>query len=393
MVGGATTVGIPEIHYSFPGRLGVSGIGNTAWQQVRGLVRQGERVHVHCGTLERPLDGVASLHESFRVLGRRVPYRILGNDRMFDVHDRLVARRLRDAPVDSVLHGWPLGSLASLRVARRRGIRTFLERPNTHTRFAYEIVAKEVARLGLRLPPSHSHAPNAARLAREEAEYAAADVLLCPSEFVARTFLREGFPGAKTAIGHYGYDPDQFRPGPDRRPGGGLNAVFIASGEPRKGLHFALEAWVKSDAARNGLLEIYGEFIPEYRDSLAALLRHPSIRERGFTRNVAAAMQEADILILPSIEEGSALVTYEARACGCVLVVSDATGAPCDHMQNGLVHVAGDVAGLQEHLSLLHRDRGLLARLRGASLAGVSALTWDAAAEGLVRTYRRTPAH
>lgn len=387
------TVGKPyavsEIHYSFPGRIGVSGIGNIAWQHVRGLVQQGQRVHLHCGTLERPLEGVASLHESFRVLGWRIPYRLLGNDRMFDVHDRVVARRLRRAPAGSMLHCWPLGSLASLRAARRHGIRTVLERPNTHTRFAYDVVAKEVARLGLVLPASHSHAPNAARLAREEAEYAAADVLRCPSEFVARTFLREGFHEAKIAIGHYGYDPEHFRPAPEEQQGGGgLKAVFVASGEPRKGLHFALEAWVKSEAARDGRFEIYGRFIPEYRNSLVALLKHPSVHEMGFTSDVAAAMQRADVLILPSVEEGSALVTYEARACGCVLVVSDATGAPCDHMQNGLVHAAGDVAAVQEHVSLLHRDRGLLARLREASLGGIAKLTWDEAAARLVGTYR-----
>jgi glycosyltransferase involved in cell wall biosynthesis len=109
----------------------------------------------------------------------------------------------------------------------------------------------------------------------------------------------------------------------------------------------------------------------------------------GFTSDVAAAMQKADVLILPSVEEGSALVTYEARACGCVLVVSDATGAPCEHMQNGLVHAAGDVAAVQEHISLLHRDRELLARLRKSSLASVGKLTWTEAAAKLVGIYRK----
>ena len=33
------------------------------------------------------------------------------------------------------------------------------------------------------------------------------------------------------------------------------------------------------------------------------------------------------VLVLPSIEEDSALVTYVARASGCVLLVSDAAGA------------------------------------------------------------------
>jgi len=68
-------------------------------------------------------------------------------------------------------------------------------------------------------------------------------------------------------------------------------------------------------------------------------------------------MRQSDVLVLPSLEEGSALVTYEARGSGCVLLVSDAAGAVCKHMENALVHPAGDVAELAKHISMLHEDR------------------------------------
>ena len=54
-------------------------------------------------------------------------------------------------------------------------------------------------------------------------------------------------------------------------------------------------------------------------------------------------MRKSNILVLSSIEEGSALVTSEARASGCVLLVSEAAGAICTHMENALVHRVGDV--------------------------------------------------
>ena len=75
-------------------------------------------------------------------------------------------------------------------------------------------------------------------------------------------------------------------------------------------------------------------------------------------------MRAADVLVLPSFEEGSALVTYEARAAGCVLAVSDRTGAPATHGHDALVHPAGDVAALQGHLGALHRDGALREALR-----------------------------
>ena len=73
------------------------------------------------------------------------------------------------------------------------------------------------------------------------------------------------------------------------------------------------------------------------------------------------------MLLLPSIEEGSALVTYEAQVAGCVPLVSTAAGAMLDHDVHGLVHEAGDVATLTAQLDLLAGDPGTLERLRAGA--------------------------
>jgi glycosyltransferase involved in cell wall biosynthesis len=98
-------------------------------------------------------------------------------------------------------------------------------------------------------------------------------------------------------------------------------------------------------------------------------------------------MRESDVFVLPSVEEGSALVTYEARACGAVLVVSHATGARCLDGVEGLVHAPGDVAALTAHLRALSTDPKLLRRLRRTSLAGIGELSWAGAGAELVRIY------
>ena len=107
----------------------------------------------------------------------------------------------------------------------------------------------------------------------------------------------------------------------------------------------------------------------------------------GFVDDPAAVLREADVLVLPSVEEGSALVTYEAQACGCVLVVSDAAGARCDHGRHGLVHSAGDVCTLTTHLRMLDQNPGLLAQMRATVIAERERLTWDAAAADLTGVY------
>lgn len=324
-------------------------------------------------------------------LGRwRIPYRLIGKNRMCALHDRRVARWLaRHAGEIDLVHAWPTAARHTIRVAHQHGLPVLLERPNAHTRYAYTAVAEESRRLGMVLPPGSEHAFDAEVLSREEAEYAAADFLLCPSDFVARTFRDEGYPAAKLLRHQYGYAEGQFHPpSPRAVKTDGLVVLYAGICNPRKGLHHALTAWFASGAAERGTFLVCGNFLPSYRERIASLLEHPSVHVLGLRRDLADIMRRSDVFVLPTVEEGSALVTYEARACGCVLAVSDASGAVCEHGVNALVHPMRDVEALTQHFAQLDRDRALLEQLRTASLATTKDLTWTAAGEKLVATYR-----
>jgi len=366
----------------------------TAWHQVAGLIAQGVRVHLYAGSCEKGLRGLSSLHQTLVVSGLKLPYRLIGHKRAMAIHDKIVARALRRI-VDKIdiIHCWPSGSLETLKTAQDLGIKTVLERPNTHTRYAMEVVAQECKRLGIKMPPSHSHTFDAARLKREEEEFALADKLLCPSQFAARTFLDMGFTKDRIALHRYGFDPSVFNvssdslSSADKHP---FRMIFVGSCEPRKGLHYALDAWLTSKACANGIFYICGKYIPGYRELLADKLARPSIKEVGFLSNVAPLMRNCHALVLPTIEDGFGLVTCEARACGCVLLVSNAACEACEHMKTGLVHEAGDVDTLRHNIDLLASDRKLLSQLRNNSLATAHEWTWEKAAECLIDIYRRT---
>jgi len=226
-------------------------------------------------------------------------------------------------------------------------------------------------------------------LSKEEEEYREAFRILCPSDFVLKTFVDRGYPRPKLLRHFYGVDAHLFRPnGKPGEPHKGLTVLFVGVCAVRKGVHFALEAWLRSPASKEGRFLIAGEFLPAYKEKLAPMLADPSVQVLGHRKDVAELMRNADILVLPSIEEGSALVTSEARASGCVLLVSDAAGAICSHMQNALVHRAGDVDALTEHITVLQEDRLLLARLRAESLRTVPDITWDSAGVRLLQLYR-----
>jgi glycosyltransferase involved in cell wall biosynthesis len=323
----------------------------------------------------------------------RLPYRLVGTARAVALHDRIVARRLRKlmGKID-IVHTWPTGALETLKTAAQLGIPTVLERPNANTRFAMEVVQQECERLGVALPPDHEHAFDKQKLEKEEAEYRLATRLLCPSDFVVKTFLDKGYPKEQLVRHIYGYDANVYFPDSQRvaDPRSGLTMLFVGVCAVRKGVHFALEAWLNSPASQTGTFLIAGEFLPAYQEKLAPLLAHPSVKVLGHRNDVADLMRRSDILVLPSIEEGFGLVITEAMGCGCVPLASEACTEICSHMKTGLMHRIGDVEALTEQITLLHKDRALLARLRAASQAALPALTWTAAGSILLDVYRET---
>ena len=379
-----------RVLYSFPHKLGAERICYAAWQHVQGLAQAGAEVLVFPGVLHRPLPAGVRVRPTLSRGKLRIPYKLLGRLGACGLHDWIVARRLPAlAGKIDLIHAFPLGALRTLRMAKRLGIPTVLERCNAHTEYAYRIVREECARLGLQMPRGHEHDFNARVLKHEEAEYGAADHLFCPSEFVAGTFLKRGFSAGRLARFQYGCDSRCQPPVSPRDAKQGLTVLFAAGCAPRKGLHYALEAWLKSSAHEKGTFLVVGEFIPGYAEKLAPLLAHPSVKRLGFRKDLPDVMRSSDILILPSIEEGSALVTYDARVSGCVLLVSDASGAVCQNGENALVHSVGDVPALAGHLTALDRDRGLLERLRTSSLKTAGDLSWSAAGVKMLAEYRR----
>ncbi len=381
-----------RVLYSFPNKLGADRICYTAWQQVNWVAAAGADVTVFAGGVVRPLNAGVKAFTTLARGGLRIPYKVLGSRRALALHDYIVAGRIRKlAGHFDIVHTWPSGALRTLRTAAALGIATVLERPNAHTRFAIEVVKKECERLGLAMPAGHEHAENPRKVLLEEEEFWLANRLLCPSDFVAKTFLDEGFSQGRLARHQYGYDESAYFPALTRRPASqGLTMLFVGGCAPRKGLHYALEAWLQSPASRDGEFLIAGSFIPGYAEKLASMLSHPSVKVLGHRKDVPELMRNSDVLVLPTIEEGSALVTSEARGSGCVLLVSEAAGAICKHMENSLVHRVGDIPMLTRHITMLHEDRGFLERLRSASLSTLSELTWATAGVRLLDVYRET---
>jgi glycosyltransferase involved in cell wall biosynthesis len=381
-----------RVLYSFPLRLGAGRICTTAWYQINGLQEAGAEVLAFPASICRSFAGDVKVSPTLEKGKLRLPFRIVGAMRAGVLHDHIVSRRLEKmAGTIDLIHTWPMGALETLKTAKRLGIPTVLERCNAHTGFAMEVVQKECDRLGITLPPDHEHAYNAEKLRKEEEEYRLATRLLCPSEFVVKTFVDKGYPREQLARHIYGYDEKVYFPSNEPRdPKRGLTMISVGVCAVRKGLHYALEAWLRSPASKDGTFLIAGEFLPAYQEKLAPMLAHPSVKVLGHRNDVPELVRKSDILVLPSIEEGFGLVITEAMGSGCVPLASEACTEICDHMKTGLMHRVGDVDALTQHITMLHEDRALREKLRAAGLAAAPGVTWTAAGRILLDVYRET---
>ncbi len=267
-----------RVLHSFPHKLGGARLSDGAWHQVNALAAAGADLLAFPGVVHTPVDASVKVRPTLAKGRFRIPYRVLGKMRALGLHDHIVARRLKKlvGKID-VIHTYAAGSLETLRTARSTRDSDCPQRTNAHTRFAFEVVGQEFERLGVTLPPTDEYYHRADLLAKEEAEYQAADYLLCPSDFVVKTFTDRGFPRGKLMRFINGVDEKVFYASSEPRDSGReFTMLFVGVCAVRKGVHFALEAWLNSPASRHGKFLIAGDVLPDYLEKLAAWLSIPA---------------------------------------------------------------------------------------------------------------------
>jgi glycosyltransferase involved in cell wall biosynthesis len=105
------------------------------------------------------------------------------------------------------------------------------------------------------------------------------------------------------------------------------------------------------------------------RQELAALTEDLGLRERvhflGFRSDASALIKTLNVLVVPSVTEGSPLVTLEAMAAGVPVVASAVGGIPDQirHDKEGLLIPPGDTDAFGDALIALLRDPDRARRL------------------------------
>jgi glycosyltransferase involved in cell wall biosynthesis len=170
--------------------------------------------------------------------------------------------------------------------------------------------------------------------------------------------------------------------------------VSVSRHDPRKGIDIMLRAL--AGLAADGIparacLVGPGPLLAAHRSLAVALGLGPRVAITGHVDDVLPYLQQADVFVLPSLEEGSGSVSLlEALQAGLPVVASACDGIPEDvrHERQALLVAPGDVRALQTALVRVLADEPLRARLRaGARKAYEERFSGGALVAALSETY------
>jgi glycosyltransferase involved in cell wall biosynthesis len=279
--------------------------------------------------------------------------------------------------------------LNSFREAKRRGISCFYDLPIGYCRSAQKILQEEKELMPAFAPALQGISDSPEKLARKEEEALMADRILACSEFVRQTLIESGFPVEKIRTVQFGapsqVSPRNWSAADLSRP---LRFLFAGKLDQRKGIGYLLEALkLKNDSRIEltllGRYEGAGEWLAPYRD----FFRHvPALPHSGVLR----LMKESDVMILPSLFEGQALVVLEAMACGIPVIITPNTGAASvvRDGQDGMVIPIRSSTAISEALEVLLQDRSRVVEMGRSAAARAEKFTWKSYESQVVEVIR-----
>lgn len=208
------------------------------------------------------------------------------------------------------------------------------------------------------------------------------DCFLCPSEFVQNDLVENfNIRREKTILLPYAVSPNWFGIKANTIP---KRILFGGSAELRKGIHYlAKAAEIVKGIHPDSDIRIAGE-------TSIALRSRPETKHLNFLGRIPRRLMEeefskADILVLPSLAEGSAGVTYEAMGCGVPVVTTASAGSQIRNGLDGLIVEERNVEALAEAITRIIGNRALRNTLSENARDHAKNFTWEKFSDRLVK--------
>jgi glycosyltransferase involved in cell wall biosynthesis len=277
-----------------------------------------------------------------------------------------------------------LGECAPLLIAaREHGLRVVIE--------IYILLSAEriLAEERKQFPGWDDAAPDYSAIRREmglnDLPLAPDDFALCPSEAVRNDLVANfGVKPERCAVVPYGMNREWLKAPAEPVRG---RVLFAGTADLRKGIHyFAMAAERLLDSGKTFEFRVAGNVQP--RVAAQSICRRLNFLGRVPRTEIAREFTTADVLVLPSLAEGSAEVTYEALACGLPVITTKAAGSVVRDGVEGRIVPERDPMALAEAIREVVEDRNKRDRMAHAARERARDYTWEKYGERLVMALR-----
>jgi len=245
--------------------------------------------------------------------------KICSSEILSKIADSIFLKRMQHY---DVAYLWPGCSIDVYRRLKQKQKKIVIESVNCHQQVAKDILDKESILLG----GLSTHNITDADIEEENAKLDMADFIFSPSPQVTASLTSMQVDKRKIIETSYGLDKTDLLAGKKYSNDGKLsfNALFVGSVIPRKGIHLLLDYW--KAAGVDGKLKVIGKIETAVEEIVSAYQEDNSIEFVSFTNDLTTHYKNADVFIMPSLEEGSPLVTYLAIGAGLPCIVSPMAG-------------------------------------------------------------------
>lgn len=171
---------------------------------------------------------------------------------------------------------------------------------------------------------------------RENESIRSACKIICPSDFIKKYLVSKlNIDDSFVSICPFGVDLEFFAPLRDKKINSTVNFGFLGQISERKGLKYLLQAF-QDNKFKDCNLYIGGEIQKTNIDFAIDDYNQSNIKFLGKIKQLDF-FEKIDILVHPSLIEGSAKVIYEAMAAGVVPIATKNSGSIIDNNIDGLI--------------------------------------------------------
>lgn len=270
---------------------------------------------------------------------------------------------------------WPGISLSTYQSIKNRGHKIIFEGVNSPAGNIKQILDAEYS--NLKLPAAHGITQQ--YIDDELERIALADYVYSCNPMMRAYFEKIGVPKGNILDTSFGlrasaiFDAENLKPQNQSQP---PTFIFVGSIGVRKGAHLLLDYWAKSKL--NAKLKLVGTIEEALKPLVNQYLVDTRIEHIPFTSDLASLYKSADVFILPSLEEGSPLVTYLALGASLPVIASPMGGGNiiADGV-DGFVIEPHDESRWIECMRQLAEDKQLRAKLSKHSREKALTYVWD----------------